>query len=69
MSARFSVKRVPRVGAKGIKKGEALGGNALDACWYRIIDRATGDFVGGRHAEQVLANDECHRLNNRTRCA
>lgn len=68
MSARFSVKRVPRVGARGIKKGE-VGGSALDACWYRIIDRATGDYVGGRHAQQAVAHDECERLNNRTRCA
>ena len=64
MSARFSVKRVPRVGVRGIKKG-----SALDACWYRIIDRATGDYVGGRHAEQAAAHDECERLKNRTRCA
>lgn len=69
MSARFSVKRVPRVGVRGIKKGENHGANALDACWYRIIDRATGDFVGGRHAEQAVAHAECERLNNRTRCA
>ncbi|WP_179062187.1 hypothetical protein [Pseudomonas taiwanensis] len=69
MSARFSVKRVPRVGVRGIKNVEDHGANALDACWYRIIDRATGDFVGGRHAEQTGAHDECERLNNRTRCA
>ncbi len=69
MSARFSVKRVPRVGVRGIKKGEGHGANALDACWYRIIDRATGDFVGGQHAELAMANDACEKLNNRTRCA
>ncbi|WP_044871333.1 hypothetical protein [Pseudomonas sp. LFM046] len=69
MSARFSVKRVRRVGAIGIKKGEGHAANPLDACWYMIIDRATGDYVGGRHAEQAVAHDECERLNNRTRCA
>lgn len=66
MSARFSVKRVPRAQAKGIRNGHAIGGTALDAYWYRIIDRATGDFVGGRHDAEALAMGECEKLNTRT---
>ncbi|WP_158249352.1 hypothetical protein [Pseudomonas sp. LFM046] len=58
MSARFSVKRVPRVQIKGIRNG--------DAYWYRIIDRATGDYVGGKHQEEAFAMGECERLNTRT---
>ncbi|WP_271407673.1 hypothetical protein [Pseudomonas sp. Q1-7] len=65
MSARFSVKRILRAGAKGIRNGGVLGGTALDAYWYRIIDRATGDYVGTRHEDEALAHDECARLNNR----
>ncbi|MDH4652334.1 hypothetical protein SA496_10595 [Pseudomonas sp. JS3066] len=66
MSARFSVKRVPNVQARGIRNSEALGGTALDCCWYRIIDRATGDYVGGKHQEEAMAVGECQRLNSRT---
>ncbi len=65
MSARFSVKRVPRA-VKGIRNGEVIGGTALDAYWYRIIDRATGDFVGGKHEEEAMAMGECEKLNTRT---
>ncbi|MCY1278450.1 hypothetical protein D9M68_192150 [compost metagenome] len=66
MSARFSVKRVPRAQAKGIRNGGVIGGTALDAYWYRIIDKATGDFVGGKHAEESMAMGECEKLNTRT---
>ena len=66
MSARFSVKRVPRAQAKGIRNGEVIGGTALDAYWYRIIDRATGDYVGGKHDQEALAMGECEKLNTRT---
>ena len=66
MSARFSVKRVPRSHSKGIRNGEVLGGTALDAYWYRIIDKATGDFVGGKHEDEAMAMGECVRLNTRT---
>ncbi|MFZ6044729.1 hypothetical protein ACFW0H_01195 [Pseudomonas sp. CR3202] len=65
MSARFSVKRVPRQ-VKGIRNGEISGGTALDPYWYRIIDRATGDFVGGKHEEETMAIGECQKLNTRT---
>ncbi|MFC5698873.1 hypothetical protein ACFPU0_25445 [Pseudomonas sp. GCM10022186] len=66
MSARFSVKRVPRAQAKGIRKVEVIGGTTLDAYWYRIIDRATGDFVGGKHEEEAMAVGECEKLNTRS---
>ncbi len=65
MSARFSVKRVPNLQARGIRNGEVLGGTALDAYWYRIIDRATGNYVGGKHQEEAEAMGECQRLNTR----
>lgn len=66
MSARFSVKRVPRAQTKGIRSTEMLGGTAMDAYWYRIIDRATGDFVGGKHEDEAMALGECEKRNTRT---
>ncbi|MDH4582616.1 hypothetical protein E8F20_12145 [Pseudomonas sp. BN415] len=66
MSARFSVKRIPRADARGIRNSEVLGGTAMDAYWYRIIDRATGDYVGTKHQDETLANNECEKLNTRT---
>lgn len=66
MSSRFSVKRVLRGQARGIRNGDVIGGTALDTYWYRIIDRATGDYVGGQHAEEAMAKGECERLNTRT---
>ncbi|BAN48266.1 hypothetical protein D9M68_861040 [compost metagenome] len=66
MSARFSVKRIPRADVRGIRNGDVLGGTAMDAYWYRIIDRATGVYVGNKHHDETLANHECEKLNTRT---
>ncbi|MGQ7819376.1 hypothetical protein [Metapseudomonas furukawaii] len=63
MSARFSVKRVLRSRPSGDRKNEKSG---FEAYWYRIIDKATGNFVGGQHDDESKAASECERLNSRT---